>query len=271
MTEGDGWHRRVQASCRFEGRHQRWDLGADPELVVKALHQVHAGLELPRELREDLVLLVSPGELGDGSRLTVVVAQVLIAREEPDAIATDGPAEVAREVPVPGARVPALRLAAGDSDADRLRGQAGRLPIVRRVVQETVAPLSGHDVENAALDIAVLGGHADRLDLNFLNDVNARLGARHAGAWAREVGAVDQKQVLIAARAERGHRGVCAARWRGRRPAGSGADGIKHAEPPRGDGAEVFGSEARFDAGASRLDSRAGSLHDNRFRNPRQL
>src|SRR6266511_5347763 len=109
MTEGDGRHRRVQASRRFEGRHQRGGLGADPELVVKTLHQLHTGFELPRELREDLVLLVSPRKLGDRARLTVVVAQVLIAREEPDSIATDGPAEVTREITVPVALVPALR------------------------------------------------------------------------------------------------------------------------------------------------------------------
>ena len=72
----------------------------DPELVVKALHQLQARREPPRELREDLVLLVGPGECRIGAGLAVVVAQVLVSGEEPQPIAHDRTAEVRREVAV---------------------------------------------------------------------------------------------------------------------------------------------------------------------------
>ena len=74
------------------------EFGIDPELVVKALHQLPAGRQLPRELREELVLLVGPRELGIGARLAVVVAQVLVAGEEPQAVADRRAAEIRREV-----------------------------------------------------------------------------------------------------------------------------------------------------------------------------
>ena len=205
MAEGHGRHRRVQALGRLERRHQCRTLRVHPELVVDALHQLHARGEPPRELRENLVLLVGPRERRVRAGLTVIVAQVLIPSEKPEPVANHGTAEIRREVTVTGALVPARRLATRDREPDGLAGQAGRLPEVRRVVLKAIAPLFRQHVENGALDVAELGGHSHGLDLDFLNDVNARLGARNAGARAGEVGAVDEKQVLVAAGAERGH------------------------------------------------------------------
>ena len=117
----------VQTQGCFERLHRRRLLGVDPELVVKALNQLPARRQLPRELREDLVLLVGPRECRIGARLTVVVAQILVSREEPQPIANDRTAEVRREVTVSGALVAACRLAgAGIRQRDRLAGQAGR-------------------------------------------------------------------------------------------------------------------------------------------------
>ena len=73
-------------------------------------------------------------------------------------------------------------MAGRNREQDRLRGQARGLRIVRRVVKQTIASLPGDDVENRALNIAVLGRHSYGLDLNFLNDVDARLGTRDACA-----------------------------------------------------------------------------------------
>src|SRR5215218_4764547 len=207
MAEGHGGHGCVLARGRGEWRHHCWNLRVDPEFVVKTLHQLQAWFQMPRELREDLVLFVSSWELRVGARLTVVVAQVLIAAKEPESIATHGTTEVRREVAVPGPFVPALRLAGRNREHNRLPGQPRRLPVVRRVVEKMIASLSGDDVENGTLNIAVLGRDSHGLDLNFLNDVDARLGTRDAGAGAGEIGAVDQKQVFVAAGPERGHSG----------------------------------------------------------------
>ena len=111
MAEGDGRHRGVQTQGGFERLRERRLFGVDPELVVHALNQLPARSQLPRELREDLVLLVGPRELRIGARLTVVVAQILVSREEPQPIANRRTAEVRREVTVPGALVAACRLA----------------------------------------------------------------------------------------------------------------------------------------------------------------
>ena len=88
MAEGDRRHGCVLARGRGEWRHHCRNLRVDPELVVKTLHQLQARLQVPRELREDLVLFVSSWELRVGARLTVVVPQVLIAAKEPESIAT---------------------------------------------------------------------------------------------------------------------------------------------------------------------------------------
>src|SRR5262249_24939549 len=114
---------------------------------------------------------------------------------------------------------------------DWLRRQALSLEVVRRIVGELVAALPGDDVENGALDVAVLGRHADGLHLNFLNDVDARLGARYACARACEIRAVDEKEVFVAAGPERRHGRHGSARRRRRRHAWSGSYRIEHAEP----------------------------------------
>ena len=272
MAEGDGRHRCVRAQGRFERLHQRRELGVDPELVVNALNQLPARSQSPRELREDLVLLVGPRELRVGARLTVVVAQILVSREEPQPIANDRTTEVRREVAVPGALVSACPLAGTrNEEAHRLAGQARRLPVVRRVIQKPVAALPGDDVDDGALHVAELGGRPDRLDLYFLNEVDARLGSRDAVARAGEVRAVDEKLVLVGAGAERGHEGVRAASRRGGRDAGGGPDEVEHARPSRRDRFEVLGAEASPESAASCFDARARSLDHDRFREACQL
>src|SRR6266850_1135916 len=101
VTEGYGRHRRVPALRRFKWLHERWDLGVDPPFVVEALKQLQARSETPRELREDLVLLVGPRECGVGARLTVVVPQMLVSPKEPQPIACNRAANVRRRVTVP--------------------------------------------------------------------------------------------------------------------------------------------------------------------------
>src|SRR5580765_7886942 len=113
---------------------------------MDALQQLPARGQFPRELREDLVLLVGPRERRAGARLTVVVAQILISREEPQPIANRRAADVRREVTVPVALVATLQSAGtGNSTSYRLGGQASRLPPVRGVIQEPLAPLPGDD------------------------------------------------------------------------------------------------------------------------------
>src|SRR5207249_1813648 len=107
-------------------------------------------------------------------------AQILVSRKEPQPIANNRTAEARREVAVPGALVPALPfrgLRSIQCEQYRLAGQAGRLPVIRRVVQKAVAALPGDDVDDGPLGVAVLGGSPHGLDLYFLNEVDARLGA----------------------------------------------------------------------------------------------
>src|SRR5205823_278644 len=216
---GHGRHRSVHAQGRFERRHQRWAIRVDPELVVKALNQLPAGSQSPRELREDLVLFVGPREFRFAARLTVVVAQILVSGKEPQPIANNRTAKRRREIAVPGALVPACLLAgASNEEPHRLAGQSGRLCIVRRVVQKPLASLPGDDVDHGALHVAELGRRANRLDVYFLNELDARLGSRYTRAWGGEVRAVDEKLILIGAGAERGHRRGAATCW------GSGRD-----------------------------------------------
>ena len=87
MTEVDRRHRRVEAlrGVARLGRRRRFRVG--PEFVVEALNQLPARRQTPRELREDLVLLVFPRQLGIGARLTVGVAKMLVSGEEPQSIA----------------------------------------------------------------------------------------------------------------------------------------------------------------------------------------
>src|SRR5262245_14536863 len=103
MAEGHGRHVGMLSLRCVEWCHPCRDLRVDPDLIIKSLKQLQARRELPRELSKDFVLLVGSWELGIGARLAVVVAQVLIPREEPNSIVTQGPAEIRREVPVLGA------------------------------------------------------------------------------------------------------------------------------------------------------------------------
>ena len=102
--------------------------------MVDALKQLPARSQLPRELREGLVLLVGPRERGAGARLTVVVAQMLVSREEPQPIANSRAADARREVTVPVALVATFQSAGvGNGTPYRLAGQASRLaPVPRR-------------------------------------------------------------------------------------------------------------------------------------------
>ena len=267
VAESDRRHGCVRARGRFERLHHRGQLRVDPELVVDALQQLPAWSEFPRELREDLVLLVGPRERRAGARLTVVVAQMLVSREEPQPIANNRAADVRREVTVPVALVAALQSAgAGNRTSYRLAGQASRLPPVRGVIRKPLAPLPGDDVDHGALHAAELGGRAHGLDLHFLNEVDTRLGPRDAVARAGEVGAVDQKLVLIGAGAERRHGRGGGAPGRGWRNSGGRPDEVEHARPSGRDRCEVLGAEASPESGVARFDARPRSLDHDRFR-----
>ena len=185
MTEIDRRHRRVErwvASQRL-GRRRRFGVG--PELIVKALHQLPARSQAPGELREDLVLLVFPRKVRIGAWLTVGVAKVLVSGEEPQSIANHRAAEAGREVTIPLALVAGLQVPCTGDRSDRLARQRAVCAVVRRVRSKAVAAGFGDDVHDGALDIAVLDRRAHGLDLQFLNEVDARIGPRDAVAWAR--------------------------------------------------------------------------------------
>ena len=110
----------MQALSCGERRHPCRDLRIDPELVVKTLNQLQVWLELPRELPEDLVLLVRSGELRVSARLTIEVAQVLISRKEPKSIANHWTAEIRREVTILDPFISAERLSTRHWELDRL-------------------------------------------------------------------------------------------------------------------------------------------------------
>src|SRR6478735_2910471 len=148
LSEGDGWHRGMQTQGGFKRLHERRLFRVDPELVVHALNQPPAGSQLPRDLHEDLVLLVGPGELRIAARLAVVVPQMLVSREEPQPIANRRTADVRREVAVCGTFVAACPLAGSVRQLYRLAGQPGGLPVVRGVIQKPLASLPGDDVDD---------------------------------------------------------------------------------------------------------------------------
>src|SRR5258708_22304578 len=163
------------ACSRLKQRDHRRAVGTDPEFFVKALEQLQAWLELPRQLAEDVVLFVSPRESRIRTWLTVVAAQVLISGKEPESIVLNGTAEICREVTVPDALISAGRLASKrDWKPHRLTGQDRRLSVVRRVVEETIAHLLGDDVDERTLDVAVLGRRSNSLDLHLLDELNPR-------------------------------------------------------------------------------------------------
>jgi hypothetical protein len=203
--------RRILSLSRGERCDSGWNLRIDPELVMKTLKELETGCQLPRELPEDLVLLVFSRQRRIGPRLTVVVTKVLVSGKKPEPIAGDRAAKVACGVAIPITFVPRLR-AAGDGQQDRLARERRRLRVIRRVVLEAIAPLSRDDIEDGALDVSILGRHSDRLDLDLLNHVNTRLGPSDAGARTREVGAVYKEQVLVATGPKSRHRVHGAAR-----------------------------------------------------------
>ena len=140
-----------------------------------------------------------------GAGLAVVVAQTLVSAEEPQPIANGRTAETAREVLVLRASVTALlSLGAEIRERNRLAGESRRLSEVRRVEEKPLAALFGDDVDHPALHVAELRGRPDGVDLHFLDEIDARLGSRDAAAWAGGVQAIDEKQVLVRARAEHG-------------------------------------------------------------------
>src|SRR5207247_571357 len=137
--------------------------------------------QLPGELREHLVLLVGLRMLRVRAWLTGVVPEVLVAREEPQAIADNRTAEVGGEVPIPCALISTFqRAGTWIGESDRLARQAGRLSVVGRVVEKPVAALSRDHVDDGALHVAELGRRPDRLDVHFLNEVDAWLRSRDA-------------------------------------------------------------------------------------------
>src|SRR5437868_3889107 len=148
----------------------------DPDLFVKALHQLPARREPPRELREALMLFVGPRLGRIGARLTVVVAQILIPAEEPQAIAHDRPPEVRRDVAIPGTLVAAHPPARIVGQVYRLAGETGRLRVGRRVIEKTVAALPRDDVDDRSLNVAELRRRPDGLGLDLLDEIDARFG-----------------------------------------------------------------------------------------------
>ena len=85
------------------GRHR-----VDPVLVMQAVNQLEPAEQLPRELREGLVLFVGPRQRGVGARLAIVVAQILVPGEEPEPVANNRPAEARRQIAVSRTLVPSL-------------------------------------------------------------------------------------------------------------------------------------------------------------------
>src|SRR4029453_329297 len=152
-----------------------------------------------------------------------------------------------------------------------LTRQRGRLPVVRRVVQEAVAALARNHVDDGTLHVAELGRCTDALHLYFLDEINARFGPRLAAAWAGEIRTVDEKHVLIRAGTKRRNAvGGHAARRRWRHAGGRPYE-IEHAEPPRRNRLDIFRPEARLESAASRLDARTRALDDQRFAHFRQV
>src|SRR6516165_404122 len=124
MTEGYGRHVRMHALGCGERDQKCRDLRINPGLVIETLKQLQVWPELPGELTEDFVLFIRSREFGIGARLTVVIAQILISREEPNPVAMHRPAEICREVTVPDAFISSESLSARQRKQDRLTGQA---------------------------------------------------------------------------------------------------------------------------------------------------
>src|SRR5262249_40422656 len=129
---------------------------------------------------------------------------MLVTGKEPQSIAHNRPAQIRRHIAIPNPLIAALRVAGGGIRKHRwLTRQRGRLPVVRRVVQEAVAALARNHVDDGTLHVAELGRCTDALHLYFLDEINARFGPRLAAAWAGEIRTVDEKHVLIRAGTKR--------------------------------------------------------------------
>src|SRR3954471_10583538 len=258
MGKGHGRHRCVPAQRRFERFHERREFWIHPEFVVEALLQNQAWRQAPGELRKHLVLLVCSGQRWIGTRLAIVVAQVLVAPEKPEPIAHGRASEVCREITVPDPFVTTLLPTRTLIDQlNRLAGECRGLTVIRRVVGKAVASLPGDDIDHCALNVAKFGGGACGLNLNFLNEVNARLGASLSTARTREVRAIDQKPVLVGAGTEYGHAVARGAPGRGGRYAWRDSDEVEHAEPSRRDGLEIVALKASLEPTVARFDARA--------------
>src|SRR4051812_20386371 len=81
LADGHRRHGRVDTKRGFERLGRGRLLGIDPTLVVHGAHQLQVSGELPRKLREYLVLFVEPWKRRVASRLTVVVPEILVSRE----------------------------------------------------------------------------------------------------------------------------------------------------------------------------------------------
>ena len=216
VAERDSGHSRAPTNRCLEGRDARRRVGVDPELVVNALHQLPARGEPPRQLGENLVLLVGPRECRVDPGLTGIVTKMLIAAEEPQPIVNHRSAEVRRHVAV------LVPLVSGfprgrQGTKHRLTCQTRCLSVVRRVEQQAIAPLSRQNIDHRPLHVAELDGRASGLDLHFLNEVHTGLGSRNAVAWAREVRPIDEELVLVGAGAKRRHSGLSGRRGARRR------------------------------------------------------
>ena len=207
VSEGHVWNRRVHALGSDEWTRERGRRRIDPSLLVKALHHLQRRREPPIQLSEPLVLLVRARKGRVRAGLAVVVAQVLVRTEEPEPVAFHRSSHARGEVPVSDSLVPARgRRASSDRKHDRLRRQAGWLTIVRSLAGKAGAALLRDDVEHAPLHVAEFDRRPHRLHVQLLDDVDDRFRARDALTRTGEVGAVDEKGVLVHAGSEYGDR-----------------------------------------------------------------
>src|SRR5688572_20737302 len=122
---------------------------------MEALSQPPRRTEPPCQLRKDLILLVGPRERRVGAGLSVVIAQVLVSREEPQPIPNDWPADIRGQIAIPGALVAALDAwPRWHRSHNRLAGERSTLPVVRQIRQIPITSLPGHDVDDCALNVA---------------------------------------------------------------------------------------------------------------------
>jgi hypothetical protein len=200
---------------------------------VEGPDQLVLGVDLPVQLAEVAVGAAAGG--GEGIRrvdadVPVVVALVGVGGEEPELVLDDRAPELGADVGVLVAREGAARVAvrAGVHEAavgipDGLgvvRGQAVRLVVEAEVAVELVRPLPGHDVVDGARQVAVLGGRAEREDLDLLDRVRVRLRESFVEVVVRDLDTVDLEGVLVVRGAvDHGAHGVVgvAARERARR------------------------------------------------------